>query len=95
MYNKRDFRTLSRVSQMYHLKVQGSVEEETEVIRVISHPRLFQHNKTAPTQDYSRHNKPDSHINSERLWKDAQDLHRFKPDKIPTLKRGNEHNVPL
>lgn len=30
----------------------------------------------------SRHNRADAHMNSQKLWKYIQDLHRFKQDKI-------------
>lgn len=33
-------------------------------------------------------------MNPQRLWQYAQDLHWFKPDKIPGWERGPEHKGP-
>jgi hypothetical protein len=42
----------------------------------------------------SRLNRTETHMSSQRLWQHAQDLHRFKPDEIPELRRGSRHGVP-
>lgn len=42
----------------------------------------------------SIYNKSDAHINSQRLGKHAQDLHRFNPDKVPAVKVENVHGIP-
>lgn len=39
------------------------------------------------------HNWTDTHMNLQRLWQTAKDLHRFKEDKITALKRGNRNKV--
>lgn len=41
----------------------------------------------------SRQNRTDTHTNSERLWQHAQNLHRFKPDKILSLRRGGRYKT--
>jgi hypothetical protein len=33
-------------------------------------------------------------MNSE-LWKNKQDFHQNKPDKVPTWRKGNWHEFPL
>lgn len=48
-----------------------------------------------PRRLCSRHNKANGHKTSKRLWLPAQDLHKFKADKIPRLGRGNIHKVLL
>lgn len=41
----------------------------------------------------SRQNRTDTHTNSERLWQHVQNLHRFKPDKILSLRRGGRYKI--
>lgn len=36
----------------------------------------------------------DIYTNSERRWKHIQDLNKFKPARMPPLRRGNEYKVP-
>lgn len=41
-----------------------------------------------------RHNRTDSFINSQRLWQHTQNLHRFKPEGIPSTETGKWHLTP-
>jgi hypothetical protein len=34
----------------------------------------------------SRHHGADAHMNAQRLWQYMQGLHRFNPNKIPSLR---------
>ena len=34
----------------------------------------------------SRHNRMETHVNSQRLWQRAQGPYRFKPDEVPGLR---------
>jgi hypothetical protein len=43
----------------------------------------------------SRHNATYIHIESQRLWKHEQVLHRFKRDGIPALRRERGHRSYL
>ena len=36
---------------------------------------------------FSEHNRDDTHMNSKRLGQHIQDLHKFKPSKIPAWRR--------
>ena len=42
-----------------------------------------------------RHNRAEAHINLQRLSQHIQDLHKFKPDKIPVWIRGRGQFPPL
>lgn len=44
---------------------------------------------TAPRKLSSRHSRPDTQTNSQRLEQHAQGLSRFKPDTISALRRGS------
>ena len=37
----------------------------------------------------SIHNRTGAHTNSQRLWQQAQDFHRSKPDRVPALREGS------
>lgn len=50
-------------------------------------------NNSKETLSY-RHNRTCKHVSPERLWQQAQDLHRFKPDKVPMLRKGHGHELP-
>lgn len=39
------------------------------------------------------HNRTDTHMNLKRLWRHTQDLHWFKPHKIPVLRKEMEQKV--
>lgn len=39
----------------------------------------------------SRCNRTNAHVNSERAWMHAKDLHRLKPDGVLFLRGGNGH----
>lgn len=43
----------------------------------------------------SRHDETNTLRISQRLGQHVQDLYRLKADKIPALKRGSGHEVPL
>lgn len=43
----------------------------------------------------SRHNRTNVHINSQRLRLLVQGLHKVKSYKVPVLKLGREHELPL
>lgn len=34
----------------------------------------------------SRHTRADTHMNSQRLWQHAQDVHKFKSDRVSVLR---------
>lgn len=36
-----------------------------------------------------------THIWTNRVWQHAQDLHKNKPDQIPTLRKGRGHSLLL
>jgi hypothetical protein len=42
-----------------------------------------------------RYDRADTDMNSQRLWQHAQDLHRFKPDKVSARRRGGGHGAPV
>lgn len=42
----------------------------------------------------SKHNMADAHVNTQNLLHHAQDLHRFKLDKIPAHARRSGHSTP-
>lgn len=46
------------------------------------------------TVPVSRHNRTDAHKNSQRWWRHAQVLNRFKPDRLSALRGGSRHGVP-
>lgn len=50
-------------------------------------------NNSKGTLSY-RHNRICKHVNPQRLWQQAQDLHSFKPDKAPMLRKGHGHELP-
>lgn len=41
---------------------------------------------------YSRYNRTDEHMSSQRLWQHAHGLHKFNPDRVPA-QRGRSGNV--
>lgn len=43
----------------------------------------------------SRHDGTGVHMSSQRPWQQqAQDLHRLKPDTVPTPREGSKHRLP-
>ena len=44
--------------------------------------------------DSSRHYSTNAQMNSQMLWEHAQDLHRFKSERIPALAREGGLGVP-
>lgn len=43
----------------------------------------------------SRQNRANTCMNSQKLWHHAQHMHKFQWDKVPELRRGRGHKVPL
>lgn len=43
----------------------------------------------------SRHSRTNVRADSWRLWQQAEDLHRFKPDRVPDLERGRYKQYPI
>lgn len=41
----------------------------------------------------SRHNRANAYLNSQRLWKQGYDFHRFNPDGVTTLRGGSRHGI--
>ena len=41
-----------------------------------------------------QYNRTDAHVDSQGLWEQAQDLHRFKPDSVPALRGEGGHRFP-
>jgi hypothetical protein len=41
------------------------------------------------------YNRTGAHMNSQRLWQHAQDLHRVKPDRVPEQRGGSGHEISL
>lgn len=71
-----------------HLDSGTDMEEEMERSKEL---KAVNNSKEAAS---SRHNRTDTHRDSQRLWQHPQDLPRFKTDKIPTVKRKADR-VPL
>lgn len=67
----------------------SSIYAEEEVERVRSQGLWLTLRKVSP-----RHDRPEAQMNSQRLGQHTWNLHRFKTDKIPALKRGNRQKVP-
>ena len=45
---------------------------------------------------FSRHNRTDPHMKTERLWQHAQDLQILNPDSVSELRRGRRNKfLPL
>ena len=44
---------------------------------------------------FSRHNRTDTLMNTQRLWQHAQGLHRFKADGDPVLRGESGHALPF
>lgn len=44
---------------------------------------------------FSRHSRTNVHVDSWRLWQQAEDLHRFKPDRVPDLEGEGTHSIPF
>lgn len=61
-------------SKPFHLR--SGIYEEEEAKRLKEQERVDDTKVTVST----RHNRTDTHINSQRLWQHVQGQHRFKPD---------------
>lgn len=74
------------LSYPYPLGSGICVEEETQ-----KEPKEKDECKERVSSRQNRDNT--THINSQRLWEHTQDGQKFKPDKIPALKKGSRSKV--
>ena len=44
---------------------------------------------------FSRHSRTNVHANSWRVWHHAEDLHRFKLDRVPELVGKGTYSIPF
>lgn len=92
--NGQTVRDFEKLSPKGNVSIKPHSSRLRSILRRESRKILRARNgKWVHNNTFLRHDRTNAYINSHSLWKKVQDLCKFKPDKLSSLRRGNEHKV--
>lgn len=84
LWSMRDFGALTLRWEIFIKSLLSRSMRSMRREEIFSGPEVMVDSKETPS---SRHNSIAAHVNLKRIKQNAQDLHRFKTDRVPALRR--------